>query len=67
MNVNSSKVLKELDAYIDQAWGNEKFVGEKEGFSIKQDPALARNLEWIRSCYEELYKDADASFNEDNL
>ena len=54
----------ELNAYIDQAWGIEKFVGEKEGFSIKHDPALARNLEWIRDCYEALYIEADNSFDE---
>ena len=29
MNINSSKVLKELNAYIDQAWGVERFAGEK--------------------------------------
>ena len=62
---NNSKVLRELNAYIDQANGIEKFSGEKEGFSIKQDPALARNLEWIRDCYEALYVDADESFDED--
>jgi hypothetical protein len=55
MLIKNSKVLKELNAYIDQAWGKEKFPGEKDGFSIKHDPALARNLEWIRDCYEELY------------
>ncbi len=64
MDAKNSKVLEELDAYINQAWGIEKFVGEKDGFSIKCDPALARNLEWIRDCYKQLYKNADESFDE---
>lgn len=61
MSDKSSKVIKELNAYIDQAWG------QSEGTAIKHDPALARNLEWIRDCYEALYKDADKSFSEDEL
>ena len=67
MDIKTSKVIKELDAYIDQARGIENFSGEKEGFSIKQDPALGRTLEWIRDCYSALYTDAEGSFNEDNL
>ncbi len=65
MNSETSKVIKELNALIEQAWGIEKFPGEKEGFSIKCDPALARNLEWIRDCYKALYEDADESFYEE--
>ena len=61
MNVGSSKVIKELNAYIDQAWG------QVEGIAIKHDPALARDLEWIRDCYEALYENADKSFSEDDL
>ena len=62
MNPNSSKVMRELTAYIEQAWGH-----GTEGASVRHDPALARNLEWIRDCYEALYKDADNSFNEDDV
>jgi len=61
MDAKSSKVIRELNAYIDQAWGY-----KKDG-SITCDPAFARNLEWIRDCYEALYKDADESFNEDSI
>ena len=50
----------ELNALIKQAWGEDTH----EGCAIKCDPALARNLEWIRSCYESLYSDADG-FDED--
>ena len=46
MNADKSKVIRELNACIAKAWG------EKESTSILQDPALARNLEWIRDCYE---------------
>jgi len=60
MNINKSKVLMELNALIKQAWGEDTH----EGCAIKCDPALARNLEWIRSCYESLYSDADG-FDED--
>ncbi len=67
MSKKLSAVVIELNALIDQAWGKEKFIGEKEGFSIKMDPALARNLEWIRDCYAVLYKNADESFDEHSI
>lgn len=61
MNPNNSKVLKELNAYIEQAWKS------TEGSSIRHDPALARDLEWIRDCYEFLYKEIEIDFDEDNI
>lgn len=44
MKSEKSKVIHELNALIDQAWGYEKFVGEKEGFSIKQDPGVSQKF-----------------------
>ncbi len=43
------EVLAEFNAMISQAWG------ETEGYSVSHDPALARNLEWLRDSYLELY------------
>jgi|ERR1035437_1259355 hypothetical protein len=49
MNKKEHKaVLAEFDAMISQA------RGETKGFSIKHDPALARNLEWLEHSYLEL-------------
>jgi len=46
------KILAEYDALISQAWGEIK----GEGLSVKHDPALARDLEWLRDSYLELAK-----------
>lgn len=66
MKKKISKVIIELNAYISQAEGVERFPSECDGFSIRKDPALARNLEWIRDCYQSLYDDSDESFDEND-
>lgn len=49
MNSNNKKILEELDALIEQAWGK-----GHEGCAIKHDPALGRTLEWIKESFEDL-------------
>lgn len=47
------EILAEYDALISQAWGEVK----DEGLAIKHDPALARDLEWLRDSYLKLAKE----------
>jgi len=47
-----TKIMAEYDALIAQAWGEV----EGEGSAVKHDPALARNLEWLRDSYLALYQ-----------
>lgn len=44
------EIMAEYEALIDAAWE------VTPGSSIIQDPALARNLEWLRDSYLELYE-----------
>lgn len=48
------EILAEFNALIDLAWGKWKIPSERESSSVKYDPALGRNLEWLRDSYLEL-------------
>jgi hypothetical protein len=45
------EILLEFNALIKLAWGEYKHPDEREFSSVKHDPALARNLEWLRDSY----------------
>jgi hypothetical protein len=45
------EILDEFNAMISHA------DGKTESISIRKDPALSRNLEWLRDSYLELYKE----------
>ena len=46
------EVMSEFKALIEAA------SGECDGISIKHDPSLARNFEWLRDSYLELYENS---------
>jgi len=48
--IEHRRILEEYNALISYA------SGKYQGISILHDPSLARNLEWLRDSYVELYE-----------